>query len=68
MYYYYDEVALNVRFLPLTRVVPERFWSNLLEYRHFRIRCLYALKKTLAKCVVMLTSNFKFSDETLKNL
>ena len=67
-YYCCEEVALNVRLLPLTSVVPERFLSNLLECRHFRIRFLHALKEILAKCVVILTSKLKFSDETLRTL
>ena len=61
----FEEVALNVRLLSITSVVPERFLSNLLECRHFRIRCLHALKEMLVKCAVILTSKLKFSDETL---
>ena len=52
----------------LTSVMPERFLSNLVECRHFRIRCLHAQKEILAKCAIILTSKLKFSDKTLRIL
>ena len=52
----------------ITSVVPECFWSNHLECRHFRIRCLHALKDILAKCVVIPTLTLKFNNETLRIL
>ena len=63
-----EEVASNVRLLPLTIVVPERFLSNHLECRHFRICYLHALKEILAKCVVTLTLKLIFIDEMLRIL
>ena len=51
--------------VPLTSAVRERFLSNHLECRHFRIRCLHERKEILAKWVVILTSKLKYSDETL---
>ena len=58
----------NIRLLPLSSVVPDCLLSNLLECRYFRIRCLHALKEYFSKCVVILTSMLKFSNETLRIL
>ena len=56
-----EQIALNVSLLPLTSVMHERFLSNHLECRHFRISYLHMLKQNLAKCVVILTSKLKLN-------
>ena len=54
--------------LPLTSVVHAGFLFNHLECRHFSIRYLHVLKQILAKCVVILISQLKLNDETLRIL
>ena len=46
----------------------EGFLSNPLECRHFRICYLQELKQNLIKFAVILTSELKLNDETLRIL